>query len=81
MTKEDATSFLDGMIQARIAIRVLAEHHLALKDEPIPGWIGVVDTKLKPAKLIKSTCDYVQELCHINYGSAPEYEINGHVGK
>ncbi|KAJ3315782.1 hypothetical protein HDU76_002091 [Blyttiomyces sp. JEL0837] len=78
MTKEDSTSFLDGMIHARIAIRVLAEHHLALQ-EPVQGWIGIVNTRLKPSALIRSTSEYVQELCEINYGSAPDFDINGRV--
>ncbi|KAI9363432.1 branched-chain alpha-ketoacid dehydrogenase [Zopfochytrium polystomum] len=78
MSKEEKTRFLDDMIHARIAIRVLAEHHLALKDQ-ISGWIGIVNTRLFPATLIRSTAEYVQELCEINYGSAPDFEIDGDV--
>jgi signal transduction histidine kinase len=50
---------------------------LALQ-EVVPGWIGVVNTRLYPANLIRSTAEYVQELCEINYGTAPNFEINGH---
>ncbi|KAJ3141366.1 hypothetical protein HK100_007605 [Physocladia obscura] len=78
MSKEDAAEFLDGMIYSRIAIRVLAEHHLALQD-PIPGYIGVLNTSLSPTSLLKQTADYVQELCEINYGIAPEFELTGHL--
>ncbi|KAJ3187260.1 hypothetical protein HK101_009411 [Irineochytrium annulatum] len=77
MTKENATAFLDGMIHARIAIRVLAEHHLALQ-EHVPGWIGIINTRLSPSTLLRSSSDYVQDLCEINYGTAPEFVINGH---
>ncbi|ORY38703.1 alpha-ketoacid dehydrogenase kinase [Rhizoclosmatium globosum] len=72
MSKEDAADFLDGMIHARIAIRVLAEHHLALQ-EPIPGYIGVLNTSLSPTSILRQTADYVEELCEINYGVAPEH--------
>ncbi|KAJ3077859.1 hypothetical protein HDU99_000929, partial [Rhizoclosmatium hyalinum] len=78
MSKEDAADFLDGMIYARIAIRVLAEHHLALQ-EPIPGYIGVLNTSLSPTSILRQTADYVEELCEINYGVAPEFHITGHL--
>ncbi|TPX37229.1 hypothetical protein SmJEL517_g00855 [Synchytrium microbalum] len=78
MTKEDRTDFLDKMINARIGIRVLAEHHLALR-EYHPGWIGIVNTRLSPAALVRKIAEQVQELCEINYGSAPEVELTGHI--
>ncbi|KAI9331382.1 branched-chain alpha-ketoacid dehydrogenase [Obelidium mucronatum] len=78
MSREDAADFLDGMIHARIAIRVLAEHHLALQ-EPIPGYIGVLNTNLSPTTVLRHTADYVQELCEINYGVSPEFQLSGHL--
>ncbi|KAJ3123483.1 hypothetical protein HK098_001871 [Nowakowskiella sp. JEL0407] len=78
MSKEALSTFLDDMIRARIGIRVLAEHHLALRD-PHKDWIGVVHTKFVPYELIRSCCVYVQDLCEINYGSAPEFSINGDI--
>ncbi|KAJ3216079.1 hypothetical protein HDU67_009959 [Dinochytrium kinnereticum] len=78
MTKESAASFLDGMIHARIGIRVLAEHHIALQED-VPGWIGIVNTRLSPVALLKSTSEYVQELCEMHYGTSPEFVFNGHV--
>ncbi|KAJ3102139.1 hypothetical protein HDU97_000781 [Phlyctochytrium planicorne] len=78
MTKESAASFLDGMIHARIGIRVLAEHHIALQED-VPGWIGIVNTKLSPVSMLKSTSEYVQELCEMHYGTSPEFIFNGHV--
>ncbi|KAJ1556239.1 hypothetical protein HK405_004400 [Cladochytrium tenue] len=56
--------------------KVLAEHHLALKDQ-VRGWIGIVNTRLFPATLVRSTAEFVQELCEVNYGSAPDFEIVG----
>ncbi|KAJ3107409.1 hypothetical protein HDU96_007916 [Phlyctochytrium bullatum] len=76
MTKEGAASFLDGMIHARIGIRVLAEHHIALQED-VTGWIGIVNTHLSPYQLLKKTSDYVTELCEFHYGSSPEFVFNG----
>ncbi|TPX54173.1 hypothetical protein SeMB42_g00405 [Synchytrium endobioticum] len=78
MKRKESTDFLDKMINARIGIRVLAEHHLALR-EYHPAWIGIVNTRLSPASLVRKVADQVQELCEINYGSAPEVELTGHI--
>ncbi|KAI8853730.1 branched-chain alpha-ketoacid dehydrogenase [Chytridium lagenaria] len=78
MTKENAAAFLDGMIHARIGIRVIAEHHIALQED-VPGWIGIINTRLSPSHLLKSTSDYVQELCEMHYGTSPDFVFNGHV--
>ncbi|KAJ3216803.1 hypothetical protein HK099_005738, partial [Clydaea vesicula] len=76
MSKGDRTKFLDGLIHARIGLRVLAENHLALNDED-PEWAGVVHKNFKPALLISSIGSYCQNLCRMNYGTAPEFVING----
>ena len=83
MTKEDAKHFLDNMIHARIGIRglsfdiVLAEHYLSLQYHR-DHWMGVVNTQTHPAQLISQTCRHVQDLCDVNFGSSPEFEIIGH---
>jgi signal transduction histidine kinase len=77
MSKPLATEFLDSMIHARIGIRVLAEHFLALQQDS-DHYVGIVNTALEPAKLIHSVAEYVQEICQLNYGVAPEFFINGH---
>ncbi|KAJ3005495.1 hypothetical protein HKX48_000647 [Thoreauomyces humboldtii] len=77
MTKESATEFLDNMIHARIGIRVIAEHHLSL-DIPTPSYIGVVNTRLSPATLLTAVGNYARDLCELNYGSAPEFVVEGH---
>lgn len=70
--------FLDQMISARIGIRVIAEHYLSLQS-PRKEWIGVVNTKASPTRLLKGICEYVQQLCELNYGSYPDFEIIGDV--
>lgn len=79
MSLQDITEFLDDMIRARIAIRLIAEQHIALHDKQSPYYIGIVDTKTNPTKLIKSCANFVKELCEIHYGSSPDIIINGQV--
>lgn len=78
LSKEEVTVFLDKMIHARIGIRVLAEHHLALH-ENYEHWIGILNTRLSPYQVIKDVGTYVSEICEINYGSAPELVFKGDV--
>lgn len=39
--------------------------------------IGVIDTDLQPAKLIRSCEDFVAEICELKYGVRPRLVING----
>ncbi|KAF9978615.1 hypothetical protein BGZ73_001531 [Actinomortierella ambigua] len=41
------------------------------------GYVGVVNTALRPAELVRTCANFVQELCDVNYGSSPEVIING----
>lgn len=68
--------FFDDMIQSRIGIRLIAEHHLALHAAK-PDYIGVVHTQLRPAALVNSCANAVHELCELNYGTAPGYIVDG----
>ncbi|KAI9144436.1 branched-chain alpha-ketoacid dehydrogenase [Paraphysoderma sedebokerense] len=76
ISPHDLRTFLDRLIHARIGIRVLAEHHIALHHQA-PDYIGIICTALSPADLVKSCLTYVQELCDINYGSSPEVVLDG----
>ncbi|KAI9225062.1 branched-chain alpha-ketoacid dehydrogenase [Blastocladiella britannica] len=77
MTPAEIGAFLDKLISARIGVRVLAEHHLALHD-PHPSFIGIVDTALNPAKLARRVFDYLEEVAVLHYGVCPEFVIDGH---
>jgi hypothetical protein len=78
MSKEASHSFLDGMIHARIGIRVMAEHFLALQS-PVNSWVGIVHTQLSPARVCQSVADYVGHVCELNYGVMPDFQLNGHL--
>jgi [3-methyl-2-oxobutanoate dehydrogenase (acetyl-transferring)] kinase len=76
MTRPAIAAWLDRMIHARIGIRVLAEHHLALH-HPSANWIGIVNTTLDPVGLVKDVVHVVSELAEANYGSAPDVIVQG----
>ncbi|RKP02960.1 hypothetical protein CXG81DRAFT_10094 [Caulochytrium protostelioides] len=78
MSTNEINAFLDAMIHSRIGIRVLAEHHLALQ-ERLPNWIGIVNTTCSPVAVVRATAEKCETLCEMNYGSSPEYLVNGHV--
>lgn len=88
MNTKDMTAFLDDMIHARIGIRLIAEQCISLihaskeetnHDELAKNYIGIINTQLSPARVIKQCADFVTELCEFNYGEAPEIIVTGHV--
>lgn len=89
---EDVTSFLDTHLRARIGTRLIAEQHLALHfaSQPIgdeapeesspqipANYIGVIDTALQPARIIRLCEDFVGEICELKYGVRPRLDIGG----
>ncbi|KAI5291794.1 hypothetical protein KEM54_006705 [Ascosphaera aggregata] len=45
--------------------------------EELSTYIGVIDTKLQPAKLIQSCADFVSEICELQYGVRPRLVMDG----
>ncbi|RKP13038.1 branched-chain alpha-ketoacid dehydrogenase [Piptocephalis cylindrospora] len=76
ITPQEVSTFFNDLIQARIGIRLIAEHHLALHAAK-KDYIGVVHTRLKPDSLIRSCAKAVHELCDLNYGTAPRFIVDG----
>jgi len=82
MKPEVISSFLDGAIRSRIAIRFIAEQHIALtralKRDPKRGhFLGVVDSECSPAEMVKLCAAFVRELCIGTFGTAPEIVLEG----
>lgn len=67
---------MDELIHSRIGIRLIAEHHIALH-QPSQDYIGIVHTRLRPAKLFNDVALYVQRICEMNYGDSPGFLVNG----
>ena len=84
----EVTTFLDEHLRARIGTRLIAQQHIALhfasqpaegeqSPPPSSNYIGVIDTALQPAKLIRTCEEFVAEICELKYGVRPRLVING----
>ena len=87
----EVTQFLDEHLRARIGTRLIAEQHIALhlssqphsKGKPdlaqsiSPSHVGVIDTALRPAEVIRHCETFVSEICELKYGVRPTVIING----
>ncbi|MCJ1309304.1 hypothetical protein MMC25_002963 [Agyrium rufum] len=87
----DVTRFLDEHLRARIGTRLIAEQHIALHLSSLPhrsknlnmyrdtssSYIGVIDTVLRPAEIIRNCESFVSEICELKYGVRPTVIING----
>ena len=87
----EVTQFLDEHLRARIGTRLIAEQHIALhlssqphsKGKPdlaqsiSPTHVGVIDTALRPAEVIRHCETFVSEICELKYGVRPTVIING----
>jgi Mitochondrial branched-chain alpha-ketoacid dehydrogenase kinase len=86
MKPEAIAAFLDGAIRSRIAVRCIAEQHIALTralklagesgvDVERSG--GVVDYECSPLEMINLCGSFVHDLCVGTFGSAPEIKVDG----
>ncbi|KAL9594781.1 MAG: hypothetical protein Q9219_006840 [cf. Caloplaca sp. 3 TL-2023] len=87
----DVTRFLDEHLRARIGTRLIAEQHIALhlssqphnggasapQEHDQPSYIGVIDTALRPAEIVRHCEAFVGEICELKYGARPAVIING----
>jgi len=58
LTPEQTSQFLDGAIRNRIAVRLIAEQHIALsralqRPDSMKDRVGVIDLKCRPMDLIR----------------------------
>ncbi|KAF2265899.1 kinase isozyme 4 mitochondrial precursor [Lojkania enalia] len=90
ISPNDVTQFLDEHLRARIGTRLIAEQHLALHfssqphremmhedGEELSGYVGVIDTRLRPARIVQHCENVVGEICELKYGVRPHVVING----
>lgn len=82
------TTFLDEHLRARIGTRMIAEQHIALHyssqryekgngSSDYASYIGVIDTAMQPAKVIRNCEAFVAEICELRYGVRPTVVIDG----
>ncbi|KAL8816924.1 MAG: hypothetical protein Q9223_004153 [Gallowayella weberi] len=91
ISPRDITYFLDEHLRARIGTRLIAEQHIALHLSSTPhnggasksqehdqsSYIGVIDTALRPAEIVRHCEAFVGEICELKYGVRPTVVING----
>jgi len=93
ISPQTVTRFLDEHLRARIGTRLIAEQYIALHhssqqhvesnsdtSSALPhdsSLIGIVDTALQPAAVIRSCAAFVSEICELNYGVRPTIVIKG----
>ncbi|CAB4034678.1 3-methyl-2-oxobutanoate dehydrogenase [lipoamide] kinase, mitochondrial, partial [Paramuricea clavata] len=70
-------SFLDKTLKSRLGMRLLAEHHIGLREEK-SDVVGVIVTDLRLKTVIERTADFVKQVCEHHYGVCPEIVIDGH---
>ncbi|KAJ5083988.1 hypothetical protein NUU61_008567 [Penicillium alfredii] len=51
--------------------------HASARDSIPSNYIGVIDTALQPARIIRLCEDFVGEICELKYGVRPRLEIGG----
>lgn len=79
------TGFLDEHLRARIGTRLIAEQLIALSDATQGDYsryrkstnVGVIDTALRPADIIRDCESFVGEMVELNYGVRPTVVIDG----
>ncbi|ODV92643.1 hypothetical protein CANCADRAFT_56259 [Tortispora caseinolytica NRRL Y-17796] len=76
MNPVDINTYIDLHLRDRIGTRLLAEHHIALTNPISDSYIGAIDTKLKPATVVRSCAQFVSDLSEMKYGAAPKWKID-----
>lgn len=82
LTPEQISSFLDDAIRIRIAVRLIAEQHIALTraltDKSFSAdHLGVIHMTCSPRNMIQMCGTFVTELCDATLGSSPEIIVDG----
>ncbi|XP_052799747.1 3-methyl-2-oxobutanoate dehydrogenase [lipoamide] kinase, mitochondrial-like [Mya arenaria] len=70
--------FLDRTLTSRLAIRILCEHHIALRNDK-PNHVGIFKLNFSPAKLIREKSELVRKICEDKFGMSPNVIVDGHV--
>lgn len=65
---------------SRIGIRVLVGQYLALREPPLPGYIGMINIRTSPYDVVRQATIDATSMCKRTYGNAPEVIIKGRLG-
>lgn len=78
------STFLDSAIRNRIAVRLIAEQHIALShtlvdSTHIGNQNGVINMSCSPSDMVKACSVIVSEMCEATFGRHPDVVVDGHV--
>ncbi|GJJ12022.1 hypothetical protein Clacol_006262 [Clathrus columnatus] len=85
MSSNDISDFLNHAIRSRIAVRLIAEQHIALSHALRESGLevlqdtGVVDMHCSPAQMVRMCSKFVADLCEATLGISPTIVVDGHV--
>ncbi|KAF9818915.1 hypothetical protein IEO21_02453 [Rhodonia placenta] len=84
LTPEQISTFLDEAIRNRIAVRLIAEQHIAIsraleEGGDLKDHHGVVHLSCSPQDMIRMCGSWVSDLCEATLGAHPEIIIDGEV--
>jgi [3-methyl-2-oxobutanoate dehydrogenase (acetyl-transferring)] kinase len=70
--------FLDNILTSRLGMRMLAENHIALRDE-LPNHVGIINLNFRSKDVIEKWSEFVTQVAIHKYGKAPPIKMNGHI--
>ncbi|TRY70657.1 hypothetical protein TCAL_02866 [Tigriopus californicus] len=76
--EELVSRYLDRNLTSRLGIRMLATHHLHLKEKK-DGHVGIVNVNMTLKNVIQRWITFVQQITEDRYGFAPAVKISGHI--
>ncbi|XP_071551412.1 branched-chain alpha-ketoacid dehydrogenase kinase-like isoform X1 [Panulirus ornatus] len=76
--EELVARFLDKSLTSRLGIRMLAMHHLALRENK-PNYVGIINVGMKLKEVIERSCQFVSRVAVHKYGRVPQLKLSGHV--
>jgi pyruvate dehydrogenase kinase 2/3/4 len=77
---ESTHEFLDRFYLCRIGIRVLIGQYLALRQQPVENYVGIICSQTSPYEIVKRAIDDASFMCTRKYGDAPEVIMTGSLG-
>lgn len=55
----------------------LGQHVALHQPNPVPGYIGLISTRVSPVEVAQNAIDDARSACMRTYGSAPEVHVYG----
>ncbi|KAH3886542.1 3-methyl-2-oxobutanoate dehydrogenase [lipoamide] kinase, mitochondrial-like [Dreissena polymorpha] len=78
LAEDTICQFLDRTLTSRLAIRILCEHHVALRQDKL-NHVGIFKLNFSPAKLIRDKGELVRKICDDKFGMSPQVVVEGHI--